>query len=56
MERFRMDNTAGCTQDQIDELNRRYRAILASLPNDEAECKSITDRIAEQVLTEFDTE
>lgn len=56
-DKFTMDNTLGCyTQLQLDELNRRYEARLDRFSAVRDIDKSMADRIAEQVLAEYDTE
>ncbi len=59
MERFRMDNTEGYTQQQLNDLNRLFEAETeaAGIFNPDAECfndKTVMDAFAERVLREFD--
>lgn len=57
MTRFRMDNTEGYAQEQLDELNRRFEAAVAELGTEErerAQAGDKLDHVAERVLTEFD--
>lgn len=59
MSRFRMDNTEGYTQTQLDELNRRYEigsgdGIAHLDPSDPLD-KAVLDNWAEIVQGTFDT-
>jgi hypothetical protein len=50
MENYRMDNTDGYTQSELDELNRRYEnAITAEMDDDEKQ------NVSEKIQKEFDT-
>lgn len=63
MPRFTEDNTEGYTPEQIDELNRRFEAALEAEQGELGRAldiyttadKSLMDRIAEKILTDFDT-
>jgi hypothetical protein len=51
MEYFRMDNTEGYTQEQLDELNRRVNERVTDVEDAED-----IQNICEQVQREFDSE
>lgn len=51
MEKFRMDNTEGYTQSQLDELNKRYQAEIENIENADEQ-----HDISEHVLREYDSE
>lgn len=53
-QRFRDDNTEGYTQNQLDELNRRYEERLDRYAAVRDIDKSLADRIAELVQAQFD--
>lgn len=50
MENYRMDNTQGYTQNQLDELNRRYESQIDSEMDDDEK-----QNVSEKILREFDT-
>jgi hypothetical protein len=56
--RFRMDNTEGYTQAQLDEMNRRFAiAMETNLPYvPDENRKSYEDFVAEQICAQIDTE
>lgn len=51
MEHYRLDNTDGYTQEELDELNRRFKQIDTSCME-----KSVIDAVSEQILEKFDSE
>lgn len=56
MARFRMDNTEGYGQGDIDELNHAFDSCINAGGMDVADDKSWQDHIAEQLLSLYDAE
>ena len=61
--RFRLDNTDGYNATELAELNQRFDRVLNHAIGDrpvvgitEMEFKSLSDHVAERVLTAFDVE
>jgi hypothetical protein len=57
MQRFRMDNTEGYTQNDLDELNQIWDKTLEGFENDpipEDIRKSFLDFLSEQILSKYD--
>ena len=52
---FTMDNTEGYTQEQLDELNRRFEEQSAEIYFSETDFIEIQS-LAERIQKEFDTE
>jgi hypothetical protein len=58
-ERFRMDNTEGYSQDQLDVLNERFDLAMRQYQDvgeDDFRRKSLEDHVAETVLADYDDE